>query len=180
MTVKATVEPATQSAQIHCAYDEIWPVAKLVGNPQNPNAHPPEQIRLLAKIIQAQGWRSPICVSERSGFIVKGHGRLEAAKLAGMTEAPVDLQEYADEATEWADMIADNRLSELAEMKLPDLKDLLQELDTGELDMELCGFTDAELERLMSQFNPIAEEEQPRLDEKTPIKCPSCGHEFTV
>lgn len=144
--------------QIHCSHTEVWPLAKLVPNPRNPNTHPPEQLRLLAKILQAQGWRSPIVVSKRSGFIVKGHGRLEAAKLAGMESAPVDLQEYADEATEWADLVADNRLAELAEIDNAVLKDLLLELDTGAIDMELTGFTEDVLEGLMTQ------EHQPELD----------------
>ena len=28
-------------------------------------------------------------------------------------------------------------------------------------------------------FEPVGMDEQPRLDEKTPIECPKCGHEFT-
>jgi hypothetical protein len=52
------------------------PVESVVGNPRNPNVHPERQIELLAKIISAQGWRAPITVSTRSGFVVRGHGRL--------------------------------------------------------------------------------------------------------
>lgn len=31
----------------------------------------------------------------------------------------------------------------------------------------------------MPDFEPVPMDEQPRLDEKTPIQCPKCGHEFT-
>jgi len=62
-------------------------IEKLVGNPSNPNKHPQKQIELPDKIIKAQGWRNPIVVSKRSGFVVKGHGRLAAARLLGLEYA---------------------------------------------------------------------------------------------
>ena len=40
---------------------------------QPPNQHSADQIILLAKIIGGQGWRAPIVVSKRSGYIVAGH-----------------------------------------------------------------------------------------------------------
>ncbi len=138
--------------QVYCAHTEIADTESLIENPRNPNRHSDEQLRLLAKIIRHQGWRNPITVSNRSGFIVRGHGRLRAAKLLGVSQVPIDRQDYANEAEEWADLIADNRLSELSYIDNPALKDLLEELDTGALDMELTGFTEMEMERLMSQF----------------------------
>jgi len=85
-----------------------------VGNPRNPNKHPQEQIKLLATIIRSQGWRAPITVSRQSGYVVRGHGRLAAAILLGTEVVPVDYQNYATEAEEWADLIADNRIAELS------------------------------------------------------------------
>jgi ParB-like chromosome segregation protein Spo0J len=180
---------------VHCAHDEIAEVDVLIGNPRNPNRHSDEQIRLLAKIIKHQGWRAPITTSTRSGFIVRGHGRLAAAKLLGVDLVPVDRQDYATEAEEWADLVADNRLSELNEMDDLALKDILQELDSGMLevlgaDMELTGFTDQALAELMSQFEP--EEELQEVEAPEPpahpvtrpgdlwllgrvVQCPRCG-----
>ena len=60
---------------IYCSYTELVDPTTLVQNPRNPNKHPQKQIELLAKIIKSQGWRAPITVSNRSGFIVRGHGR---------------------------------------------------------------------------------------------------------
>lgn len=142
-------------AAIECAHDAQVDTVSLVPNPRNPNKHPARQIELLAKIIKHTGWRNPIVVSNRSGFIVKGHARLEAAKLLGETQVPVDYQDYPNEAMEWADMVADNRIAELAEPSLPELKDILQELDTGAFDMDLTGFDSKALEELMTQtFQP--------------------------
>lgn len=99
---------------VFCAHDAIVPLKDLRPNPKNPNQHPPEQIKLLASIIRATGWRAPITVSKRSGLVTKGHGRLMAAQLDDLTDAPVDYQDYASEAEELADLTADNRIAELA------------------------------------------------------------------
>lgn len=138
------------TANVECAHDELVPLEKLVPNPRNPNRHSPKQIDLLAKIIQHQGWRAPITVSKRSGFIVRGHARLAAAQKLELDVAPVDYQDYDNEAAEWADMIADNRIAELAERDMPSLKDLLEELDTGAFDMDLTGYDTHALELLMA------------------------------
>lgn len=61
------------------------------------------------------GWRAAIVVSKRSGLVVKGHARLEAALLRGWDQVPVDEQEYATENDEVADLVADNKIAELAE-----------------------------------------------------------------
>ena len=132
---------------VRCAFSEMVPIASLVPHPLNPNQHPPEQIRILSKIIAFQGWRSPIVVSNRSGFIIRGHGRLEAAHLLDLAEVPVDRQDYENEAAEWADMIADNRIAELAELDASALGHLADELRLADadFDFELAGFTDEEL-----------------------------------
>lgn len=118
-------------------------------NPQNPNRHPRQQIRLLAKIITAHGWRNAIVVSKRSGLITKGHGRLDAAELLGLEKAPVDYQDYATAAEEMSDMVADNRIAELAEMDNTALAGLLRELKKAGRDMELTGFEKDELAALL-------------------------------
>ena len=99
----ATPKAYAGSVPVFCAHDAIVPLKDLRPNPKNPNQHPPEQIKLLASIIRATGWRAPITVSKRSGLVTKGHGRLMAAQLDDLTDAPVDYQDYASEAEELAD-----------------------------------------------------------------------------
>jgi ParB-like chromosome segregation protein Spo0J len=167
--------------KIHCAHDKLVALDKLKPHPANPNKHPEQQIALLAKIIKAQGWRNPIVVSNRSGLITKGHARLEAAKLIGTDKAPVDCQDYANEKQELADMIADNRIAELAEPDRTMLRELAEQLDDGAFDMDLTGFDQAALEELMTATVPEfqANGDQPSLDELNKAKCPQCGYEFT-
>ena len=139
---------------VYCRYDEAVEIEKVTGHPRNPNKHGDEQIALLAKIIKASGWRNPICVSNRSGFIIKGHARLMAARVLGVTHVPVEYQDYESEAAEYQDMIADNRIAELAERDMSIIKDLLEELDTGANDMDLTGYDHAAIEDLMAQTAP--------------------------
>ena len=164
----------TDDIPVFCAHDELISVADVVGNPRNPNTHPASQIELLAKIIAAQGWRAPITVSRRSGFVVRGHGRLAAAQALGVSSVPVDFQDYESEAAEWADLIADNRIAELADLDFGLLTDLLGELDVGDFDMDLTGFDESELERLMTSFADsgaeVEEDDVPELPEEAVTK----------
>jgi len=139
--------------KVNCTYTKLVNIEELVRHPKNPNTHSEKQINLLAKILLKTGFRSPIVVSERSGFIVKGHGRLESAIRAGFNTVPIDVQTYENEAEEYADMIADNRIAELSEMDSVALKDLIEELDTGEFDLDMTGFSSEDLDLLMSQFH---------------------------
>jgi hypothetical protein len=123
-----------------CCYDEMRDVVSLIHHPKNPNKHPQEQIEMLARIIQYQGWRNPILVSKRSGFIVAGHGRLDAAKYLKAKTVPVDFQEFKTEADELAHLAADNRLAELAERDEQELAALLREIDEAGLDLDLAGY----------------------------------------
>jgi hypothetical protein len=178
--------PTASGVKVFCAFDKIVSLTSLVPNPRNPNKHPERQIQILAKIIMNQGWRAPVTVSLRSGFIVRGGGRYEAAKLMQVDDVPVDYQQYASDAEEWADLIADNRIAELSQMDTGLLKDILVDMNTGAFDMDLTGFDDKSLEALMTiEGGPPSGDDMPEHDEhaadgvKT-VTCPKCGEEFPV
>lgn len=132
-----------------CAHNAIMDTDSLTPNPRNPNIHPKEQIEALSKIIKYQGWRCPITVSNRSGFIVRGHGRLMAAKLLGVKQVPVDHQDYENEAAEWADLLADNKIPELSSTDDALLSQLLADIKDADFDMDLTGFNVGELNELL-------------------------------
>ena len=144
------IENSVKTAQgeeikIYCSYTELVDIEAVIENPRNPNKHPEKQIKMLSKIIKNQGWRSPIVISNRSGFVVKGHGRLKSAILLGLEKVPIDRQDYANEAEEYADLIADNRISEFSELDNDTLGDILKDLQEFNFDIELTGFTDLDL-----------------------------------
>lgn len=136
LTPKATAS----GIPVWCSFDELRDIASLVPFPRNPNTHPDKQIALLAKIIGIHGWRSPITVSKRSGYITKGHGRLQAARMLNVELVPIDLQDYENEATEYADILADNKIAELAVRDKDLVKEMLSSLDNIGFDLELAGF----------------------------------------
>ncbi|OUO29689.1 DNA methyltransferase [Eubacterium sp. An3] len=152
---KTNAEPKAYAdgVPVFCAHDAIVDITALVPNPKNPNQHPDTQIQILGRIIRQTGWRQPITVSKRSGFIVKGHGRLSAALLEGMKQAPVDYQNYTNEAEEYADLVADNRIAELAETDNKLLADIFADIDTGEIPMELTGYTEGEVQSLVAALS---------------------------
>jgi len=141
--------------EIKCQCDKILPVEELVENPRNPNLHTEDQIDRIAAAIRWQGWRAPITISKQSGFIVAGHGRFHAAKRLQQKAVPVVFQDFDSDAQEWAHMIADNRLSDLSAFDNSKLKELISEMDTGEIELENTGYSAQELEGLMTQiFQP--------------------------
>ena len=158
---------------IYCAHDTIVDIAALVPNPANPNEHPEDQIQLLGRIIRQTGWRAPITVSTRSGFIVKGHGRLSAAILEGFETVPVDYQNYSSEAEEYADLVADNRIAELSEINQKKLADIFAEIDTGEIPLELTGYTEGEIGDLVTALS-----EAVHNDMKDPDEVPELPEEY--
>lgn len=140
--------------KVECAHDKLVPVGDLKPHPKNPNTHSAAQIAALAHVIESSGWRTPITVSSRSGFIVRGHGRLEAALLLGCDTVPVDFQDYPSDEAELADLLADNHLSELCEIDEQQLVTVLRELDQAGFDLAGAGYTPEEFARLTEQEDP--------------------------
>lgn len=163
---KTAAEPKGNAGgvPVFCAHDKTMALTKLRPNPKNPNKHSKEQISLLAKIIKATGWRAPITISAQSGYIVKGHGRYMAAMAAGLTEVPVDVQSYASEAEEYADLVADNRISELSEIEDKALANIFLDLDLETIPAELTGYTEDEMSNILAALNDGIEEMQEDVD----------------
>jgi len=103
----------------------------------------------LRKSITEFGFVEPLVWNRRTGNLVGGHQRLKILREMGFSEVEVSVVDL-DDAKEKALNIALNKIS--GDWDMPLLKDLLEELDTGDFDMEITGFTSKEIEDLMSQF----------------------------
>lgn len=125
--------------KFECAYDKILPIEQLllIQNPKNNNKHSKEQIDRLAKLIDFQGQRKAITISNRSGFICTGHGTLMAMHKLGWKEAAVDYQDFISEAQEYAHMTADNAIALWAEFDDAKFMEDIHDIDLG--DIELLG-----------------------------------------
>jgi ParB-like chromosome segregation protein Spo0J len=77
--------------KIHCAYDKLVPLIELESrrHPKNPNTHSAAQVAAIAAVLEGNGWRQPVVVSNRSGLITKGHGRLDVALMLGFARVSV-------------------------------------------------------------------------------------------
>ena len=72
---------------------------------KNAKKHPKKQVEQIAKSIEEFGFNQPIVV-DKDNVVIVGHGRLEAAKLLGLTDVPtttVDLTEEQAKAYRLAD-----------------------------------------------------------------------------
>lgn len=131
------------------------PIDELKPNPKNPNKHSEDQIKRLSQLIAYQGWRLPIIVSKQSGFIVSGHGRLEAAKLLKLTEVPVTYQDFTSSEQEYAFLVSDNAISSWAGLDLSLINLELPSLGP-DFDLDLLGVKDFTLD--LSDANYVKEE----------------------
>ncbi|MCH7778152.1 MAG: ParB N-terminal domain-containing protein, partial [Gemmatimonadetes bacterium] len=80
---------------------------------RNARTHSRRQIRQIARSIEAFGFTNPILIDE-TDRIIAGHGRVEAARLLGITQIPTIRLDHLSEAQLRAYVIADNKLAENA------------------------------------------------------------------
>lgn len=136
---------------------QLVDTSTLVLNPKNNNKHPAEQIERLAKLIKFQGFRNPVVVSNRTGFVVAGHGRIEAAKKIGMNLVPVMYQDFENEAQEYSYLTSDNAIASWSELDLSAVN--TEMLDLGpDFDVDMLGIKDFVIEPI-EKFEPQADED---------------------
>ncbi len=124
------------------------PLGQIIPYARNPRQNE-KAIATVAASIAEFGWRQPIVVDENM-VILAGHTRLAAAQQLGLKSAPVHIAKGLSEAQAQAFRIMDNRSAENAEW-MEDLLSLeLSDLLDADYDLELTGFTDEELNSLLS------------------------------
>lgn len=143
---------------------QLVDIDSLVPNPKNNNKHPQEQIERLAKLIKRQGFRNPLIVSNRSGFLLCGHGRIKAAKLAGLTKVPVMFQDFDNEAQEYAYLTSDNAIASWAHLDLEAIKNEILGFDL-DFDVDDLGIKDFQLDLNEFDLDEDQEEEKDTSEE---------------
>jgi len=141
----------------NCSYSKMIKVSDLKPNPMNPNVHPKNQIELLAEVLKYTGWRDPITISNLSGCIVRGHGRMLAAKLLGCETVPVDYQDYENDQMELADLVADNVIKELSRIDDNLIKSIMAKMKDESL-IVMTGFCNDEILKIMGGGEPEVDE----------------------
>jgi ParB-like chromosome segregation protein Spo0J len=147
---------------------------QLLANPRNWRTHPGPQRNALRGSLSEVGWVQQVMVNQRTGFVVDGHARIEEAISAHEPTVPVLYVDLSDEEERLVLATLDP-IGAMAQADSTRLDELLAELNaqTPGLQALLASLGTPE-------FAPVSEDEQGRLDQKTPVTCPACGHVFQI
>lgn len=115
----------------------LVPLEHIKLNSHNLNKHSEEQIQRLAKIIEYQGFREPVIISNRSGVLIAGEGRYLAAKKLGLKEIPATKQDFDSDEQEYNFGVSTNAIALWSDL---DLSQINKDLETlGPIDIDLLG-----------------------------------------
>ena len=128
---------------------ERWPLERLIPHARNARTHSEEQVAQIAGSIAEFGFVNPVLVGD-DGVIVAGHGRVMAARKLGLSEAPVIVLSHLTATQRRALMIADNQITTNSGWDEEMLAAELAALKEEAFDLELLGFDDAEIDRLLA------------------------------
>lgn len=141
-------------------------IANLVPAPRNARRHSKKQIRKLANIIGEFGFLVPI-LATKDGRIISGHGRFEAAPLAGMTHVPVIYVEHLTPPQIEALALAENRIGDESSFSAETVTLIVRDLAAiGDFDLSTTAFDTAELDLMLVE--PAEEEDD--QDEAQPTR----------
>lgn len=128
--------------------------AKLVPADYNPRKISDHQAEALKRSLDRWGFVEPIVANKRTGKIVGGHQRVDAALALAVAKVPVHWVDL-DEDSEKALNIALNKIS--GEWEDNRLAELLTELEQGGQDLEDLGFDPDELQAIIDAAAPTPE-----------------------
>ena len=121
----------------------------MIPHARNARTHSEEQVAQIAGSIAEFGFVNPVLVGD-DGVIVAGHGRVLAARKLGLPEVPVIVLSHLTPIQRRALMISDNAIAANAGWNEEMLAAELAALKEEAFDLDLLGFDDAELDRLLA------------------------------
>jgi DNA modification methylase len=127
---------------------ERMPIERLIPRVNNPRTHSNAQIAQIAASMIEFGVTNPILV-DADDVILAGHARVLAARKLGMKEVPVIVLRHLSPAQRRALVIADNALALNAGWDEELLRIELAILHEEDYNLDLVGFDDIELQRLL-------------------------------
>lgn len=143
--------------------DQMCPVETLVPYANNSRTHSPKQIEQIARSIERFGFTNPVLIGDDMQ-IIAGHGRVEAAKLLGMSKVPVRYLSHLSGDERRAYILADNKLAENAGWDANILAIELQGLIEVDFDLDIVGFSTTEIDLVLDGQTGKAGEANPVLD----------------
>ena len=133
-------------------------IDRLVPYTRNARTHSKEQILQLRASLREFGFVNPVIV-DKDLNVIAGHGRIMAAKEEGITEIPCVFAEHLTEAQKRAYIIADNRLALNAGWDAEMLSVEIADLQGSDFDINLRGFDDVELNKLLGSVEDVKDDD---------------------
>ncbi len=155
-------------------------IQALIPYARNSRTHSDAQVAQIAASIREFGFTNPVLI-DKDGGIIAGHGRVLGARKLRLSEVPCIRLAHLTDTQKRAYIIADNKLALNAGWDAEALQVELADLSGASFNMDLLGFGVDDLAEAMGMggnFEPGSIEDQGRLDQKKPVTCPNCGHEF--
>src|SRR5215210_4493909 len=143
---------------------EMLPVTALQPYAGNARTHSRKQIKQIARSIERFGFTNPLLISDERQ-ILAGHGRLEAAKLLGYAEVPAIRLSHLSATDRKAYVLADNKLALNAGWDRELLAIELQGLIEASFDVEITGFSQAEIDICLDEAAESSPNAFPSLPE---------------
>jgi hypothetical protein len=174
-------------------------LSDLQANPENPRNISDAQLSMLKKSLEKFGDLSGVVVNETSGNIISGHQRTKVLPpgaeivIENTLESPsscgtiatgyilIDGERFSyrrvrvDDTMEKAMNLAANQHG--GEFDLSKVAQWVLELDQQNVDLDLLGFSNEELDRIMAPIHPVMAP-TPEPDVSAPTTCPHCGMEI--
>ena len=141
---------------------EYRTVGSLKPDPRNARTHPKRQLEQIKASIKEFGFTNPILIDEQ-GVIIAGHGRLRAAKEAGLAEVPTIVLAGLTDGQKRALRLADNKIALGASWDLDLLKLELGDLADMDFDLGLTGFSAGEIDIALLGANDPDDDHLPEI-----------------
>ncbi len=127
---------------------KVVPVSELKEFPNNPNIHPEEQVKAIAKSMDTYGQYYPIIVDEKMQILC-GHGKKLAIEMLGKTEAEVVIMHGLSDKRKMKLVLEDNKIQSLSYVNFGKVEDIIREI--GETD--IIGYTNDYLEAIINEVS---------------------------
>jgi DNA modification methylase len=132
--------------------------------PNNPRTHSDKQLTKLKASIQKFGFTLPVLIDE-CNVILAGHGRVQAAISLGLPTIPTRTITGLTETQKSAYVIADNRIAALSKWDDVLLKSEIEILIQQDFDIEVTGFSTAEVDIM---FDDVSDSSASNQDDLQP------------
>jgi DNA modification methylase len=146
---------------------ELIPISKLRPYAKNARTHSKKQIRQIADSIRTFGFTNPVLIGD-DNEIVAGHGRVDAARLLQMDNVPSVRLSHLNAAQRRAYVIADNKLALNAGWDHELLAIEFQALIDLDFDVEITGFSLAEVDLVLDEARESSTGAPSDRDEEMP------------